>query len=69
MQIEKPVMPSRLSVSWILHYSFQEQIIETKNQINVKKLLYCSNQEVYLNQASKQIGWCEDKSKRGMSGL
>ena len=36
MQIEKPakfIMLSRSSFSLYLHYSFQERIIETKNEI------------------------------------
>ena len=35
MQIEKPVMPLCSNFNWIFHYSFQEQIIETKNEINI----------------------------------
>ena len=38
MQIEKPVKfitPPRSSFSLNLHYSFQEQIIEMKNKINI----------------------------------
>ena len=35
MQIETPVMPPGSNFNWIWHYSFQEQIIETKNEINI----------------------------------
>ena len=35
MQIEKPVTPPRSNFSWTLYYSFQERIIEKKNEINM----------------------------------
>ena len=35
MEIEKPVTPTGSSVNWILHYTFQEWITETKNEINI----------------------------------
>ena len=35
MQIEKPVTPLGSNFNWIWHYSFQERIIETKNEINI----------------------------------
>ena len=35
MQIEKPVTPLDSNFNWIWHYSFQERIIEMKNEINI----------------------------------
>ena len=43
MQIKKPVMPLGSNFNWIWHFSFQEQIIETMNEINIPWMnsLFC----------------------------
>ena len=40
MQIQKPVTPPGSNFNWIWHYSFQERIIETKNEINIQELIH-----------------------------
>ena len=35
MQIEEPVKLPGSNFNWILYYSFREQIIETKNEMNI----------------------------------